>query len=97
MPRSEVLAAMNGDGPLLGDARADTVGTLDLLGPDATEPGSPIFEPVRLHVFAAMLDGDTRRVAEQNGIARLANHLVEPVDLLLRAEDELSKRFSKIP
>jgi len=55
---------------------------------------SPVFEPARFHVFAAMLDGDARGVAKQKGIAGLANHLVEPVDLLLRAEDQLAERFN---
>jgi hypothetical protein len=65
MSRSEVLASVNGDRPLFGDARADTVRTLDLLGPDAAEPGSPVFKPARLRIVAAMLDCDTRCVTEQ--------------------------------
>ena len=35
MPRPEMLDSVNCHGPLLGDAGADAVGTLDLLGPDA--------------------------------------------------------------
>src|SRR5258708_2349797 len=40
--RPEVLASVNGDRPLFSDAGADTVRALDLLGPDAAEPGAPI-------------------------------------------------------
>jgi len=41
-------------GPLLGDAGADAVGALRSPPPNATEPGSPVFELARLHTFAAM-------------------------------------------
>jgi hypothetical protein len=76
MPRPEMLASVNCYGPLLGDAGADAVGALDLLGPDAAEPGSPVFELARLRIFAAMLDRDPRGVAEQNSVSGLANDFV---------------------
>src|SRR3954452_18215545 len=44
MPRPEMLASVDRYGPLLGDAGADAIGPLDILGPDAAEPGSPVFE-----------------------------------------------------
>src|SRR5260370_14895350 len=74
--RSEVLASVDGDRPLLGDASADAVRPLDLLRPDAAEPGPPVFESARLRIFAAMLDCYTSGITEQNGVSRLANHLV---------------------
>src|SRR5215510_9702069 len=76
MPRPEMLGPVDCYGPLLGDARADAVGTFDLLRPNATEPGSPVFELARLHTFAAMLDRDTSAVAEQNRVSGLTNHFV---------------------
>jgi len=76
MPRAEMLASMDRYRPLLSDAGADAVGALDLLGPDAAEPGSPVLELARLHTFAAMLDRDTSAVAEQNRVSGLTNHFV---------------------
>src|SRR6476646_9171122 len=60
MPRPEMLASVDCYGPLLGDAGADAVGPLALLGPDAAKPGSPVFKLARL--LAAMLYCDTRGV-----------------------------------
>jgi len=76
MPRPEMLGSVDRYGPLLGDAGADAVSTFDLLRPDATEPGSPVFELARLHTLAAMLDCDPGGVAEQNRISGLADHFV---------------------
>src|SRR5882672_12807869 len=76
MPRPEMLASVDCYGPLLGDAGADAVGTLNLLGPDAAEPGSPVFELARLRSFAAMLDRDPGGIAEQDRVSSLANHFV---------------------
>ena len=42
--RSEVLVSMDRDRPLFDDAGSDTVRALNLLRPDAAEPGSPVFE-----------------------------------------------------
>jgi hypothetical protein len=78
MSRSEVLASVDGDGPLFGDAGSDTVRALDLLGPDAAEPGSPVFELARLRTLAAMLDGHTRGVTEQNWAATRARPEEKP-------------------
>jgi hypothetical protein len=73
-----------------------TVGALDLLGPYAAKPGSPVFESARLRIFAAMLYCDTRGVAEQDRVSGLANHLVQAVELLLRGRDEVAERLTKI-
>jgi hypothetical protein len=96
MPRPEMLASVDCNRPLLGDAGADAVGALDLLGPDAAKPGSPVFKLARLRVFAAMLYCDTRGVAEQDRVSGLANHLVQAVELPLRGRDEVAERFTKI-
>src|SRR5580692_12276881 len=85
--RAEMLASVDGDGSFFGDARADTVRALDLLGPHAAQPGSPVFESLRVRLITAVLDHDTRRLAEEDGVTRVADQLIEPVDLLLRCED----------
>src|SRR6476659_8898386 len=91
-----MLASVDCYGPLLGDAGADAVSALDLLGPDAAKPGSPVFKLARLRIFAAMLYCDTRGVAEQDRVSGLANHLVQAVELLLRGRDEVAERLTKI-
>src|ERR1700751_3809779 len=96
MPRSIMLASVYGNRPFFDDAGPDTVGTLDFLGPHAAEPGTPIFDLARVRFFTAMLNGGTRGVAEENGIARVANHLVESVDFFLGAENQLVDRFSQL-
>src|ERR1700719_2467702 len=96
MPRPEMLASVDCYGPLLGDAGADAVGPLALLGPDAAKPGSPVFKLARLRIFAAMLYCDTRGVTEQDGVSGLANHLVQAVELPLRGRDEVAKRLTRI-
>jgi hypothetical protein len=95
-PRPEMLASVDCYGALLGDAGADAVGTLNVLGPDATEPGSPVFELARLRSVAAMLDRDPGGVAEQDRVASLANHFVQAVELLLRGRDEVVERLTRI-
>ena len=96
MPRSKVLVSVDSDRPLFGDAGADAVRAFDRLGPHAAEPGSPVFEPARVCFVTAMFDRDARRITEEKRISRLANDLVEPIDLLLRAEDQLVERLSEL-
>ena len=74
--RSEMLASVDGDRPLFGDAGADAVRALHVLGPHAAEPSSPILELACLRIFTTMLDCDARAITEQDGISGLPNHLV---------------------
>src|SRR5712671_5671689 len=96
MPRPKVLASVDGDRSLFGDAGANAVGAFDRFGPHAAEPSSPIVKSARIVIVAAVLDCDARCVTEEKGIPGRANHLVQAVDLLLRAEDELIERLTKI-
>src|SRR5262245_24051357 len=96
VPRPEMLASVDGDGALFGNASADSVRALDLLGPDAAEPGPPVFEFARLRIFAAMLDRDPGGITEQDGVSGLANDLVQPVDLLLCCQDEVAERLARV-
>src|SRR6516162_2853983 len=93
MPRSKKLVSVNGDWPLFGDAGADTVRAFDRLGPHAAEPGSPVFESARVCFVTAVFDRDACRITEEQRVSRLANELVEPIDLLLRGEDQLVERI----
>src|SRR5260370_38870459 len=96
MPRPKVLASVDGDRSLFGDAGANAVGAFDRFGPHAAEPSSPIFKSARIVIVAAVLDCDPRGVTEEKGIPGRANHLVQAVDFLLGAEDELIEGFTKI-
>src|ERR1700676_1483963 len=42
VPRPEVVAAMNRDGPLFSDTGADAVGSFDAFSPDAALPDAPM-------------------------------------------------------
>jgi hypothetical protein len=72
----KMLASVNCDRPLFGDAGANAVCALHFLGPHPTEPSSPILELACPRSFTAMRDCDARAITEQDGISRLANHLV---------------------
>jgi len=82
-----MLISVNGDWPFFGDAGANAVRALDRPGPHPAEPGSPVFEPACVRFIAAMFDGNARRVTKEKRVSRLANHFVEPIDLLLSAKD----------
>src|ERR1700736_3147909 len=96
MACSVVLAPMDRDRPLFGDAGADAVGSLDRLGPHTAEPGSPVTEAARIGIVAAVLNGDTRIVAEKNCVPCLTNHLVQTVEFLLGAENQLIERLAML-
>src|SRR4029077_3717900 len=87
MSRPVMLTAMDRDRALFGDAGADAVGSLDRFGPHAAEPGSPITETACIGIVATVLNRDARIVAEENCVSCLANHLVQTIEFLLRAEN----------
>jgi hypothetical protein len=51
-----MLAAMNRDGRLFGDTRADTVGAFDAFSPDAALPDAPVLELLEPRGLAAHVD-----------------------------------------
>src|SRR5690349_20168655 len=91
-----MLASVDRDGPLLGNACANTVRSFDRLGPHPAEPGSPVFKLACVGIVAAVFDGYTRGVAQQYRVPGFPNHLVKPIDLLLRAEDHLVERLTQL-
>src|SRR5258708_6740043 len=52
VPLPEVLAAMNRDGRLFSDTRADAVGALDAFRPDSALPDTPALELLDLRRLA---------------------------------------------
>src|SRR5215471_6184570 len=91
-----MLTFVDRDRSFFDNAGANAVCALHFLGPYAAEPKSPVFELTLLRILNAMFDGDTSAVAEESGISRLANHLVELIDLLLSGEYQLIQRLAKI-
>src|ERR1700687_5491373 len=69
VPRPEVVAAMNRDGLLFSDTRADAVGALDAFRPHAALPDAPVLELLDPRRIAAHVDhyavgsGEKQRVS----------------------------------
>src|SRR5882762_1412453 len=93
VPRAIVLAAMDEQGALFGDAGADAVGAFDLLGPDAAEPDAPAFEIVGAGFIAAMVNRDSRVVAQEDDVALLADDGVKTIDFFSCVNDDVGDGF----
>jgi len=91
--RAIVLAAMDEQGALFGDAGADAVGAFDLLGPDAAEPDAPAFEIVGAGFIAAMVNRNSRVVAQEDDVALLADDGVKTIDFLSCVNDDVGDGF----
>ena len=91
--RAKMLAAVDEQWALLGDAGADTVGAFDLLGPDATEPDAPAFEILGPGFIAAMVNGDSCVVAQENDVALLADDGIKTIDLFSCVDDDVGDGF----
>ena len=92
-----MLVSVNGDRPPFGDASANAVRAFNRFGPHAAEPGSPVFEPARICFVTAMFDCDPCRVTEEKHVPGLAHELVESIDLLPCAEDQLVEWLAELP
>ena len=91
-----MLTFVDRDRSLFDNAGANAVCALHFLAPYAAEPKSPVFELTLLRILNAMFDGDTSAVAEESGISRPSNHVVQLIDLLLSTEYQLIQRLAKI-
>ena len=83
MPAAKVLVGVYQHRPLLGDARANAVGSFGFLRPDAAHPDAPVFELAGFGFVPAMMNRHSLAVTQQNHVAALAEHGIEPVDLFL--------------
>ena len=93
MARAVVLAAMDEEGALFSDAGADAVGAFDLFGPDAAEPDAPTLEIVGPGFVAAMVNGDSLVVAQEDDVALLADDGVETIDLFPCLDNDFGDGF----
>src|SRR5262245_18359978 len=89
VPRPEVVAAMNRDGRLFSDTRADAVGALDALCPDAALPDAPVLELLDPRRLAAHVDDHAVGTGEEERVSDLADGGKEPVVLVGCDTDQL--------
>src|SRR5262245_20191667 len=92
VPRPEVVAAMNRDGRLFSDTRADAVGALDAFCPDAALPDAPVFELLDPGRLAARVDDHAVGTGEEERVSDLADGGKEPVVLVACDADQLVHR-----
>ena len=81
-----MLGTMHENRPSIRDTGADTVCAFDPLRPDATQPDSPALELVIFTAIAAMMDGNSIAVAQENYVRLCANYGIEAVYLFLGLE-----------
>jgi len=80
-------------GALFGD-KVPMPWCLRLLGPDAAEPDAPAFEIVSAGFIAAMVNRDSRVVAQENDVALLADDgVVKTIDLFSCVNDDVGDGF----
>src|ERR1700735_467796 len=80
---TKMVGTMHENRPSIRNAGADTVCAFDPLRPDATQPYTPLLELAVLALVAAMVDGDSIAVAQQNHVRLRANNGIEAVYLFL--------------
>ena len=83
---AKMVGTMHQNRPSIRDAGADAVCAFLPLRPDATQPYTPLLELAVLALVAAMVDGDSIAVAQENHIRLRANNGIEAVYLLLGSD-----------
>src|SRR5258708_25021181 len=91
--RAKMLAAVDEQGALFGDACANAVCALNLLRPDAAQPDAPTLEIIGPCLIAPMVNRNSRAVAQEDYVALLANDGVETIDLFPCVDDDVCDRF----
>src|SRR5262249_47313296 len=95
MSAAKVLAGVYQYRPLLGDTRANAVGSLGFLRPDAAQPDAPVSELTGFGVVPAMMNRHSLAITQQNHVGVLTEHGIEPVDLLLCLNQDILQRLAK--
>src|SRR5215813_13510795 len=93
MARTVVLPAMDQHRPLFGDAGPDAVCALNLLGPNAPEPNSPMFEVVGPALITSVMDRHSVFVAQQDDVSLLPDNCIEAINLFSRLRDDIRNRL----
>jgi hypothetical protein len=93
MARAIVLPAVDENWTLFNDRSSDSVGPLDLLRPNSTQPDAPMFELLRFRLVATMLNGDSFAIAQQNDVIFLPDNGIQAVDLFPCMEKHVTHRL----
>ncbi len=72
--RAKMLSAVDENWTLFSDRSSDSVGSLNMLGPNSTQPDAPMFELVRFCLVTAMLNGDSFSIAQQDDVIFLPDN-----------------------
>ncbi len=80
MAGTEMLVAVHDDGPVLGDARAHSVGSLPRLAPIGTQPQSRLAEGLENRGVDFLVQDDAARVGQQQRTTRHGDMVVQPID-----------------
>src|SRR5580704_19743489 len=80
---AKMVGTMHENRPSIRDTGADTVCAFDLLRPDAAQPYTPVLELVGLALVAAMVDGDSVTIAQENYVRLRTDNRMEAVYLFL--------------
>ena len=91
--RAKMLPAVDENWTLFNDRSSDSVGPLDMLGPNSAQPDAPMLELLRLCLVAAMLNGDSFAIAQQNDVIFLPDNGIKAVDLFPRVEKHVTHRL----
>src|SRR5882724_12050510 len=91
--RAKMLPAVDENWTLFNDRSSDSVGPLDLLGPNSAQPDAPMFELLRFRLVTAMLNGDSFAIAQQDDVILLPDNGIKAVDLFPRVEKDVTNRL----
>ena len=94
--RAKMLPAVHENWTLFNDRSSDSVGPLDLLGPNSAQPDAPMFELLRLPLVATMLNGDSFAIAQQNDVIFLPDNGIQAVDLIPGLEKDFTYRLLEV-
>jgi hypothetical protein len=91
--RAKMLPAVDENWTLFNDRSSDSVGPLGLLGPNSAQPDAPVFKLLRFPLVAAMLNGDSFAIAQQNDVILLPDNGIQAVDLFPCVEKHVTHRL----
>src|SRR5262245_12285403 len=80
--RAEVLPAMHCDCPVLGDGCANSDSSFHLLREEAAVMEAPFLENIGVYRVYTVVDNDTLRIAEENGVMPVPNDTLEAVEFV---------------
>jgi len=95
MAAAKMLVQMNANRASFRDACADSIRTLNFLGPYAPQPCAPIPEPVGHPLVAAVVYRDSLCIAQQNDVPCVADDGIQTIHLFLCLENNVLEWFPR--